>query len=469
MAEPATELTAYDSAALIAAEEHGVPIVGRSPWYLAWRRLSRNYFALACLGVFLLIVIACALAPVYAHHVAHTGPNDVHAGETVMVNGHPEPVISGGSYYDAATGKFVIRDVKIIGPTWWHANGRFVLGADSLGRDVAVRLLYGGLNSLKIGIGSAFLCTIFAVLLALIGGFYGGWVDWIIARFFDLIWAFPVFLLAIALGSALSINGFHHFGINIEAGSLWIPTLVIAYVLIPYIGRPVRGQILSLREKEFIEAAVGQGARPWRIMLSDLLPNIASTVLVFFTLIIARFFDLIWAFPVFLLAIALGSALSINGFHHFGINIEAGSLWIPTLVIAYVLIPYIGRPVRGQILSLREKEFIEAAVGQGARPWRIMLSDLLPNIASTVLVFFTLIIASNILTETGLSFLGAGVRPPDPSWGNLIADGQDQLHTAPWLALIPGLAIVLTVLSLNIFGDGLRDALDPRAKVRIEH
>jgi peptide/nickel transport system permease protein len=86
-----------------------------------------------------------------------------------------------------------------------------------------------------------------------------------------------------------------------------------------------------------------------------------------------------------------------------------------------------------------------------------------------VLVFFTLIIASNILTETGLSFLGAGVRPPEPSWGNLIADGQDHLHTAPWLALIPGLAIVFTVLSLNIFGDGLRDALDPRAKVRIEH
>jgi peptide/nickel transport system permease protein len=363
MAEPATELTAYDSAALIAAEEHGVPIVGRSPWYLAWRRLRRNYFALVCLGVFFAIVIACALAPVYAHHVAHTGPNVEHSGETVMVNGHPTPVISGGSYYDAATGKFVIRDVKIIGPTWWHANGRFVLGADSLGRDVAVRLLYGGLNSLKIGIGSAFICTIFAVLLALLGGFYGGWPDWTIARFFDLIWAFPVFLLAIALGSALSINGFHHFGINIEAGSLWIPTLVISYVLIPYIGRPVRGQILSLREKEFIEAAIGQGAKPWRVMLSDLLPNIASTVL----------------------------------------------------------------------------------------------------------VFFTLIIASNILTETGLSFLGAGVRPPDPSWGNLIADGQDHLRTAPWLALIPGLAIVLTVLSLNIFGDGLRDALDPRAKVRIEH
>ena len=185
--------------------------------------------------------------------------------------------------------------------------------------------------------------------------------------------------------------------------------------------------------------------------------------------LISRFFDLIWAFPVLLLAIALGTALSINGFHHLGLNIKAGSLWIPTLVISYVLIPYIGRPIRGQILSLREKEFIEAALGSGAGPLRVMFSDLLPNVASTVLVFFTLIIAANILTEAGLSFLGAGVRLPDPSWGNLIASGEDQIQTAPWLSIVPGIAIVLTVLSLNIFGDGLRDALDPRAKVRIEH
>src|SRR5204862_5869212 len=134
--------------------------------------------------------------------------------------------------------------------------------------------------------------------------------------------------------------------------------------------------------------------------------------------LITRFFDLIWAFPVILLAIALGTALSINGFHHFGLNIESGSLWIPTVVISYVLIPYIGRPLRGQILSLREKEFVEAATAQGAGPLRIMFSDLLPNIASSALVFFTLIIANNIVLEAALSFLGAGVRLPTPSWGN---------------------------------------------------
>src|SRR5256886_14301135 len=112
MAEPATDLT-LDSAALLAAEEHEVPIVGRSPWFLAWRRLRRNYVALFSLGVFVLIVLACMLAPVYAHHVAHSGPNDQHAGEQVRLNGHMRQIVGGGSYYETKTGKFVIKDVVV--------------------------------------------------------------------------------------------------------------------------------------------------------------------------------------------------------------------------------------------------------------------------------------------------------------------------------------------------------------------
>ena len=131
-----------------------------------------------------------------------------------------------------------------------------------------MRLLYGGRNSLdrrhRLG-GDLHLLRGDPRLLA---GYFGGWTDFVITRFFDLIWAFPVILLAIALGSALAINGFHHFGINIESGSLWIPTLVISYVLIPYVGRPLRGQILSLREKEFVEAAIAQGASPLRVMFT---------------------------------------------------------------------------------------------------------------------------------------------------------------------------------------------------------
>ena len=346
-----------DTAAALAADDEGA-IEGKSPWFLAWRRLRRNYVALAFLALFFVILFACLAAPLYKDHIAHTGPNTGHLGETFTRDGKQLQIVSKGGFVN---GQFIAGGIPV-GPQLWHAGGRYVLGADNQGRDVAVRLLYGGLNSLAVGIGSAIICTFFAVIFALLAGFFGGKTDWIISRFFDLIWAFPVLLLAIALGTALSINGFHHFGINIKSGSLWIPTLVISIVLIPYIGRPLRGSILSLREKEFIEAATAQGASPWRTMFSELLPNIASSVL----------------------------------------------------------------------------------------------------------VFFTLIIANNILTEAGLSFLGAGVQPPSPSWGTMIADGQSRIATAPWLAIIPGIMIVLTVLSLNVFGDGLRDALDPRAKVRME-
>ena len=353
MAHQATETEfTFDTAAELAKAEGGgpAPIRGRSPWYLAWRRLSHNYVAFGFLGLFVLILVACAMAPVYARHVAHTTPNANHVLEQITVNGKKVSVVSAGGYIDKKTGKpcavsgtgCVLFSAIPIGPTWLSGGGRFVLGADSNGRDVAVRLLYGGRTSLFVGIGSTVIC-------------------------------------------------------------------------------------------------------------------------------ITRFFDLFYAFPVILLGIALGSALAINGFHHFGINIPSGSIWIPTLVISYVLIPYIGRPLRGQILSLREKEFVEASISQGASPLRVMFSELLPNITSSVLVFFTLIIANNILLEAALSFLGAGVQPPTPSWGTMIADGQTLIVTRPWLALAPGIAIILTVVSLNVFGDGLRDALDPRAKVKIDH
>lgn len=353
-----SEFTLDTAAELAAIEGGGQAIRGRSPWYLAWRRLRRNYFAFAALALFVLVVAACVAAPLYAHHVAHTGPYDQHILDTVTVNGKKLQVVSQGGVIN---GKLVAS--VPIGPQWFNAGGKYVLGADTLGRDIAVRLLYGGRNSLIVGIGSSAICVFVAVVLALLAGYFGGWIDFVITRFFDLFYAFPVLLLGIALGSALAINGFHHFGLNIQSGSLWIPLLVISYVLIPYVGRPLRGQVLSLREKEFIEASVSQGASAFRIMFSELLPNIASSIL----------------------------------------------------------------------------------------------------------VFFTLIIANNIVFEAGLSYLGAGVQDPTPSWGKLIAQGQELIVTRPMLALAPGIAIILTVLSLNVFGDGLRDALDPRAKVRVEH
>ena len=150
-------------------------------------------------------------------------------------------------------------------------------------------------------------------------------------------------------------------------------------------------------------------------------------------------------------------------------HIAGDSLWIPILIIGLVYVPYMARPVRGQVLSLREKEFVEAARAQGAGPIRIMFTEVLPNLASTIVVFFTLLIANAILLEAALSFLGAGVQPPNPSWGTMIDEGVDRIATAPHLTIVPGVMLVLTVLSLNVFGDGVRDALDPRAKVRLEH
>jgi len=361
MTDTATDFS-LDTASVLAAESHGESIEAKSPWTLAWRRLRRNRVALFFLAVFLIIVVGCALAPVYANHVAGTNPYRNHVADTVLKDGKPVDVVSKGGIKIVNGQTQFTPAGKPIGPCLWRCGGKYVLGADNNGRDVAVRLLYGGINSLKVGFGSAFICVAFAVILSLLAGYYGGWIDWIISRVFDVIWAFPVILLAIAVGTALSINGFHHFGIDLEAGSLWIPTLIIGFALVPYIARPLRGQILSIRQKEFVEASVAQGA---------------------------------------------------------------------------------GAP-------------------------RIMFFEILPNVLSTVLVFFALTIANNIIFEAGLSYLGAGVQLPEPSWGNLIAEGQDRITTAPWLSIVPGLAMVLTVLSLNVFGDGLRDALDPRAKVKIQ-
>jgi peptide/nickel transport system permease protein len=117
---------------------------------------------------------------------------------------------------------------------------------------------------------------------------------------------------------------------------------------------------------------------------------------------------------------------------------------------------------------LTEKEFVEAAIAQGSSNLRLIFSEILPNVVSVVIVLFPLMIATTILTESALSFLTIGVQPPNASWGTIIDDGQQLLYTRPWVAIAPGIMIVLTVLSLNVLGDGIRDALDPRAKLRVE-
>jgi peptide/nickel transport system permease protein len=185
--------------------------------------------------------------------------------------------------------------------------------------------------------------------------------------------------------------------------------------------------------------------------------------------VLARLMDLIWAYPPVLLGIALGTALALGGLSLGPLTIKGNSLFIPALIIGFVYVPWVGKPIRGQVLSLREREFIDAARTQGMGHGRIMTSEILPNLGSTVVVFIPLIIANAILLEAALSFLGAGVQPPNPSWGTMISEGLQLLTSAPHLVLVPGLTLVLAVVGINVFGDGVRDALDPRAQVRIEH
>jgi len=180
--------------------------------------------------------------------------------------------------------------------------------------------------------------------------------------------------------------------------------------------------------------------------------------------------DIIWAFPVYLLAISLATELLThsNGFQVGPLHVSASSLWVPTLLIAFIFLPYVYRPIRGQVLSVINREFVEAAIAEGAGNLRLIFSEILPNVVSTVIVLLPLMIATTILTESALSFLSLGVQPPNVSWGSIISDGQDLLYTRPWVSMAPGIMIVLTVLAMNVLGDGVRDALDPRAKLRVE-
>jgi peptide/nickel transport system permease protein len=330
-------------------------IAGRNPWALAARRLRHNRIALAGLGLFLLIVVLSLAAPLYASDVAHVNPLVPNLNGTTILGGKRVPVMQQGG------GTLHLGETPV-GPT--GDLHHYFLGADSLGRDVAALLLYGGRSSLQIGISSAVICCAIATVVALFAGFFGGLVDSVLSRIMDIIWAFPVYLLAISISTELLTHS--------------------------------------------------------------------------------------------------------GGFQVGPVHVSPTSLWLPTVIIAFIYLPYVYRPVRGQVLSVVHREFVEAAIAQGASNLRLIFSEILPNVVSTVIVFLPLMIATTILTESALSFLSIGVQPPNVSWGTIISDGQDLLYSRPWVSMSAGIMIVLTVLALNVLGDGVRDALDPRAKLRME-
>jgi len=268
------------------------------------------------------LVAAALLAPAWAS-VSGNPPDRTNASpdDTVVVDGHRRSVID-------ETG-------TPLGPTW---GGSFLLGADADGRDVAVRLLYGARTSLFVGLAATLLTMVLAVAVALASGYLRGRVD-----------------------------------------------------------------------------AVAGGA-----------------------------LDVLWAFPVILIAIALGVAL------------DRASILVPVLIIALVYVPYAARPLRAQVLSLREREFVDAARVSGAGPLRVMWSELLPNLVPTLAALFPLLVANAILLEAALSFLGAGVSASTASWGTMLDAGLERMTSAPHAWIAPGLMLLAAVLALNSLAERAR-------------
>jgi peptide/nickel transport system permease protein len=177
--------------------------------------------------------------------------------------------------------------------------------------------------------------------------------------------------------------------------------------------------------------------------------------------LLSRIMDVVLAFPILLLAIGLSSACTLGNGCLGGLITPGRTTLI--VVIALASWPYIGRIIRGQVLSLREKEFVEAARSLGASNGRIMGREILPNLVAPIIVYTSLILPTNVLYEAALSFLGVGVQPPTASWGQMIATASPIFDSAWWYMLFPGIALVVTVLAFNLVGDGLQDALDPRS------
>ncbi len=295
----------------------------------------------------LAIVLATLLAPIYAKQISGTDPFRSGLSAKIEMNGARIPVMQQST-------EGLGLGVTPIGPTW---TGQYLLGADGQGRDVAARLLYGGRNSLLIAGAATVLCLVLAAFVGIAAGYAGGAVDTVLSNIIDMIWAFPVYLLAISL-SIVMIGKSYAFG--------------------PF-------------------------------------------------------------------------------------EISSGSLIVPTLIIGLVYVPYVARPIRGRVLTLNQSEFVLSARGLGIRPWRILWRHILPNVSTTLIVFAPMLMALNIVTESSLSFLSVGVQPPNASWGTILQDGQTLLYSRPAVSMAPGIAIMVTVLLLNLFGDVLRDVLDPKS------
>ncbi len=290
----------------------------------------------------------------------------------------------------------------------------YLLGTDELGRDVFARMMQGAWVSLTVGFVAVGISVLVGILLGGVSGYYGQsgvTTDQLIAAVLAIVGIGLLLANALVSGALLLI-----------LGGLWL-------VFSP--GRKRKGR----KERE-----VG-----WAKILSVQMMSIDTLIM--------RFVDIMLCFPSFFLILTVVALLPAS---IYNIMIVIGlTSWMGTT-----------RFVRAEFLSLREQDFVTAARALGVSSGRIIFRHMVPNAIAPVLVSATIGIASAILTEAGLSFLGLGVPPPHATWGNILADGKNYIFDAPWLTFIPGVAILIVVLSFNLFGEGLRDVLNPRLRER---
>ncbi len=374
-----------------------------SPWTVAFKRLKKNKLALGGLFILLVLVLISILGPMLY-------PHDHLTIDLVRTNQPP--------------------------------SAQHWLGTDESGRDVLARLMYGGRYSLSIGIVAVGISIIIGTTLGILAGYYGGFVDSLIMRIVDVFMCFP-FLSLLIMVSAVRTN-------QPPSAQHWLGT--------DESGRDVLARLMYGGRYSLSIGIVAVGIS---IIIGTTLGILAGYYGGFVDSLIMRIVDVFMCFPFLSLLIMVSAIMS--------------DLKIPPEYRIFVVMFIIGalswtgtcRMVRGMVLSLREQEFMQAAEALGLSDARKMFLHLLPNTLAVIIVSATLGIGGAILTESSLSFLGLGVTPPTPTWGNMIQTAQDYytLTNRWWLWIPPGVCIFLTVISINIFGDGLRDALDPKLKV----
>lgn len=362
-------------------------IAARSPWQLFWRRFREDKLAMASLVFLALLVIIAIAAPLVVKIAGAPGPN--------------------------------VEDQNALNSTFATATGpssEHIFGVDGLGRDVFSRVVYGARVSLVVAFVATFFSTILGVIAGLLAGYFRGWTDTVISRFVDVLLAIPYLMLAIGLAAACTFSTSKS---GTSAGCFG-GTIDLQNPILAIVGAALLvGAIAWAVTKSIDEFAIGFG--------------IAA---------------------VLLLTVGLVS-IPVPG-------VKPG-IGVVIFVIAVTSWTYIARIVRGQTLSLREKEFVESARASGAGHARIIFRELLPNLTAPIIVYASILIPQVILYEAALSYLGVGVVD-QPSWGQMISDATGDFSTYWWYMLFPGLALLFTVLAFNLVGDAMQDALNPRAK-----